>query len=94
MLDIDEIACYPYEETGDCSTFFITYKGELFLTNITTAYIPSMSHFSIHALSDNFDKCKFKLACVSGGFVREHLLEERIEKEIRRLCLEIEDFYA
>ena len=92
MLDIDEIACYPYEKTEDCSTFFITYKGELFLTNITTAYIPKMSHYSIHALSDNFGK--FKLACVAGGFVREHLSKERIEKEIRRICLEIEDFYA
>lgn len=93
MLDVNELVChYFYKRTEDCSTFFITYKGELFLANITTDYIPNMSHYSIHVLSDNFDK--YKLAPIAGGLVREHLSEETVEKEIKSICLEIEDFYA
>lgn len=91
MLDVDEIACYPYEETEDRSTFFIACRGELFLTPITTAYIPNMAHYTIHALSDNPDK--WKLAPIAGGLTKEHLLEETIEKEIKNICLETEDFY-
>ena len=94
MLDIDEIACYPYEETGDCSRVLIAYRGELFLITASTACFPKtpkMYHYTIHALSDTL--LAWKLAPITNGFVKEHLLEEVIKEIIKDICLEIEDFY-
>ena len=91
MLDIDEIACYPYEKTEDCSRVLIAYRGELFLIDASTAYIPKMYHYTIHALSDT--RLAWKLAPITNGFVKEHLLEKAIKEIIKDICLEIEDFY-